>query len=546
MPLGAPEFRPIPGYEAEGYLVSDIGTMAKRRKDGSLRPLRMSATRAGYVVVGLSKGGKSRAWTVHSLVLLAFVSPRPEGMVCRHLNDDPADNRLANLRYGTASQNAADAKLNRPTRAVRKSNMGGRPSRPYYWEARDGWYCTIRRRRIKLASGADAREEAIANFYKAMAAAGEVMQAPPGGWSVNALIDGFLGRAARENLAPVTQRLYYDLLNTVRGRFGVVKAKQFRADEYLEWVQSREGWSESTRGSYIGIVKRLFRWAASHGYVADDPMKHVKRPPLVQRRVVLTGEQIASVIAASADKEFAYYMTTLVETGARPGSIAIIEAKDIDWERSCVVLDRHKSRKKTGKPLRIHLTPRALEICREMADFWKVGPIFRNKNGMPWTRNAVRLRFARLREQLKLPKGGGAYSARHVFITDGLQRGLSVAAVAALAGHSGTAVVDSNYNRLSERDGFLKEQLAKVRPDATPLPPAPPSAPADPVASNLGMSREDFIRSLALAMKEIDQPTAPATEASTASQSPLEAYAAKLGIPADELARIAREVTGGV
>ncbi|ORX43721.1 hypothetical protein DM01DRAFT_1197639 [Hesseltinella vesiculosa] len=39
--------------------------------------------------------------TVHSLVIHAFVRPRPDGMVIDHINAIKTDNRVANLRYLT-------------------------------------------------------------------------------------------------------------------------------------------------------------------------------------------------------------------------------------------------------------------------------------------------------------------------------------------------------------------------------------------------------------------------------------------------------------
>jgi hypothetical protein len=48
---------------------------------------------------------------VHKLVLEAFTGePRPEGMVCCHINGNPSDNRLENLRWGTRHENAADTR----------------------------------------------------------------------------------------------------------------------------------------------------------------------------------------------------------------------------------------------------------------------------------------------------------------------------------------------------------------------------------------------------------------------------------------------------
>lgn len=42
---------------------------------------------------------------VHRLVLLAFIGMPKEGEECLHLNDDPTDNRLENLRWGSHKEN---------------------------------------------------------------------------------------------------------------------------------------------------------------------------------------------------------------------------------------------------------------------------------------------------------------------------------------------------------------------------------------------------------------------------------------------------------
>lgn len=50
---------------------------------------------------------------LHTLVLLAFVGPRPEGQLGLHLDDEPTHCALWNLSWGTSEMNAADAKRNR-------------------------------------------------------------------------------------------------------------------------------------------------------------------------------------------------------------------------------------------------------------------------------------------------------------------------------------------------------------------------------------------------------------------------------------------------
>lgn len=59
----------------------------------------------GYVTVDFGNLGR---YLVHILVLETFVGPCPEGMVCRHLDGNPANNRLENLSWGTPKENGED------------------------------------------------------------------------------------------------------------------------------------------------------------------------------------------------------------------------------------------------------------------------------------------------------------------------------------------------------------------------------------------------------------------------------------------------------
>lgn len=97
-------WKPVPGYEGL-YEVSDDGQVRSLISKGKiLRP----STRNGYQRVGLSKEGKRTNFPVHRLVLLAFVGPAPEGAEACHWNDDPLENRLTNLRWGSKSENTLD------------------------------------------------------------------------------------------------------------------------------------------------------------------------------------------------------------------------------------------------------------------------------------------------------------------------------------------------------------------------------------------------------------------------------------------------------
>ena len=113
------QWKSIPGYEGS-YEVSNKGQVRSvdrvrrvGKGEGSLRlyrsqPRRLQADKAGYSRVTLKLSGAKRSHLVHHLVLEAFVGPKPVGMECRHLNGNPADNRLENLQWGTSSENSFD------------------------------------------------------------------------------------------------------------------------------------------------------------------------------------------------------------------------------------------------------------------------------------------------------------------------------------------------------------------------------------------------------------------------------------------------------
>lgn len=110
---------PVPGYEGF-YEVSDLGRVrgldrVVMRKNGiphtekgRMRKLGLAHPN-GYLNVGLYKAGQPpRVRLVHQLVMETFVGPRPAGYEVLHADDNPGNNRLSNLRYGTHAENVRD------------------------------------------------------------------------------------------------------------------------------------------------------------------------------------------------------------------------------------------------------------------------------------------------------------------------------------------------------------------------------------------------------------------------------------------------------
>lgn len=116
------QWRPVVGYEGF-YEVSDLGYVRGverivRAKLGSERrqravELRPAINGNGYYSVRLTKDAVGRSYTIHRLVLEAFVGPCPYGMEGCHNNGDRLDNRLDNLRWDTTRANNLDQFVHR-------------------------------------------------------------------------------------------------------------------------------------------------------------------------------------------------------------------------------------------------------------------------------------------------------------------------------------------------------------------------------------------------------------------------------------------------
>lgn len=79
------------------------GTEFVRLLPGQL--LKPGRTSSGHMTVAIGKGNSA---CVHILVLLAFVGRPRKGQEVRHLDGNPANNKLSNLCYGTRSENLRD------------------------------------------------------------------------------------------------------------------------------------------------------------------------------------------------------------------------------------------------------------------------------------------------------------------------------------------------------------------------------------------------------------------------------------------------------
>jgi len=115
MTFAIEKWKPVVGYEG-AYAVSNFGRVKSlSRLSISGKQLREKVMRAratnkyGHLGVSLRRGGVRAERYVHELVLTAFVSARPVGCECRHLDGRASNNRVSNLTWGTHKENIRDS-----------------------------------------------------------------------------------------------------------------------------------------------------------------------------------------------------------------------------------------------------------------------------------------------------------------------------------------------------------------------------------------------------------------------------------------------------
>ncbi len=113
----AEKWKPIKEYEGQ-YEVSNLGNVRSlRRKATNGKGFQKKKNRLlkpninkGYATVTLCKDGKPKVFLVHRLVAIAFI-PNPEGKpIVDHIDTNPLNNTVDNLRWCTQKENCNNPK----------------------------------------------------------------------------------------------------------------------------------------------------------------------------------------------------------------------------------------------------------------------------------------------------------------------------------------------------------------------------------------------------------------------------------------------------
>jgi hypothetical protein len=172
VPMQPEDTTPIPDFP--GYAITRDGRVWSAVTQ---RWLRHGIGKAGYPLIRPCRDGKAHSRHIHRLVLLTFCGPPGPGQVCRHLDGDPLNCRLENLRWGTVRENMAD-KINHGT--TTRGDRNGSHLHPERYPRGNDHYA--RREPERLARGEQHGQAKIT-----AEAVRELCALRAAGWSLSAL-----------------------------------------------------------------------------------------------------------------------------------------------------------------------------------------------------------------------------------------------------------------------------------------------------------------------------------------------------------------------
>jgi integrase len=359
-----------------------------------------------------------------------------------------------------------------------------RKPRPWYRTGVDAWYVKLDGRQIRLAVGKASEGEAWAALHRLLASEGRGEARSD--LTVSEAAELYLDhcRATTGPLTYGTNRARLQVVSDHLGRERLAELTPGRIERFLAEARVRpmrvqEGASrprkprsDATLRAWLVALRQAVRHCRRERlYDGPDPLEGVKLPPTVRRERFLDLDEQRALLAV-ARGPIADFLRLQLATGARPHVLAELEARHVDWASG-------EARLPSKRRTYLLVVPRTLLArLRELAELHPTGPLLRNFEGQPWTRNALRLQFRRLCQRAGIPPAS-PYAVRHGVATEAVAGGENVAMVAQLMNHADLTMFARHYSHLGQKRAALREAAEGVAARLEAVDQAEPSA-ADP------------------------------------------------------------------
>lgn len=231
------------------------------------------------------------------------------------------------------------------------------------------------------------------------------------------------------------------------GHVRVSSCDKLVVQEFIAGMRAKGLKAWTIRGS-LTPLSGMFNFAVDKGWVAVNPVKQVdskKMPKSDQGEMrILTSEEIGAVRRAATDTYRSLFEVAIF-TGLRLGEILSLEWKDIDWDKSRLVV--RESKTEAGKR-EVSIPPFLLQDLSKASLRPQEAPwVFLTRDGTQMKHRRVGRALEETLKRAKVPHVR-FHDLRHTFASILIGEGLDVTYVAKQLGHSSPQVTLGIYATL--------------------------------------------------------------------------------------------------
>ena len=272
------------------------------------------------------------------------------------------------------------------------------------------------------------------------------------------LISDFKGYC-KTNLAPGTQKRYQSIIDNFQRflseiYYNLTKLSQFHPKVFEDFKHFRkgEGAENRTVNAEMIVIRMMFRLAITWGYLKDNPTDGVSklRVPITNAPKFLTEDQCKQLLEASNEWLRPIFFAFL-NSGMRKGELENLEWDDIDFERKKIKIRVKDNWSPKSNEREIPLNDGLFNVLSEQRKkVDKSKYVFPDENGKRIYKNRLLNRFKTLAKRLKFGEADTIHSLRHTFASHLVMKGVDLATVKKLMGHSD---IDTTmiYSHLTEK-----------------------------------------------------------------------------------------------
>ncbi len=313
---------------------------------------------------------------------------------------------------------------------------------------RRSWYCKVDGKFVKL----HAERKKARDKWQALIAEHE--DSPSSVPIVRQLLKEYFAWC-KINKAESTCTRREPVLKSFSREYGSLKASTIRPRHVTTWVDHHWGDdSPTTRNDHMTMVQGAFSWGVRQGYLKYNPLDGMEKPQRNVREGFVPVEDWGTLLGFCRPPFDDLVRFTLL-TGARAQEGRLIEAKHVKANTIVLPIKSSKGKKRNRV---IHLSAVARELVKRLCDERPEGPIFRNEDGEPWTKDSINCRMKRLKV-----KTGWEWltmtSLRHSFAHAQVKAGTDALILQQLTGHVDARMLATVYAHADKADDQISQAL---------------------------------------------------------------------------------------